>query len=155
MKALPGRELKKTQMRTYFSNIKLRENKALKALFEGFIKPLVENIYVTEELDDRLSQALSIIFHEDTRCLYTAHVKKSFIMPGKYKLCALKHISGIKLKVKRGTRMYLRLDKNDPDCIDIQVVQSLVLGKKKDIPSFRLTRLEYLRILNYLDITEM
>lgn len=135
---------KNRNMSTYFSNYSLQCNDDLRGIFEGFIAPFVK-FFLDRQTLEKHADIIYLFFHGDDRKILTARCKKQFKMPGRYKLCALKHINGIIAWVKPGDRLYIRLDRTTPNEIDVELV-----AEKTTV--YRLTNKQFRRILSKLEI---
>lgn len=129
-------------MATYFSNPSLRRNESLKNIFEWYIKPFL--LYCSDRIDaDNQDNMMDVFFHAHERKILTARAAHKFRMPGMFKKCAEKHVTGVPTTVETGERLYIRLDKRSPDEVDIELPRPVSTV-------YRLTKKDFERILGHI-----
>lgn len=136
-----------SSMSTFFSNQSLRQNPALKGVFELYIKPFV-HFFLDRQMLEKNADIIDTFFHGGDRKILTACARTDFRMPGVYKQAALKHVKGVRYDVQSGDRLYIRIDRTMPQEIDVEAMRD----KKTYV--FRLTGKDFSRILKLVDIVE-
>lgn len=147
---MDGVNTKKASMRTYYSNIKLRENSNLDYFFKKILSPIARQFVHLEDEENTLTRAVSLFFNEGRREIITARTTSRFKMPGLYQYLAGRHIKGISAIVKKGTRLYIRMDADEPDRIDVQIVQKF--DHLTGMPTFLLTQNEFKLLLSRIKV---
>lgn len=149
-------EMRRKDMSTYLVNAKLKDNPDIDIFFKKILGPFIKEYSTTDQLnegdnDEIMRAYISAFFNERFRKIVTCKAVKRFKMPGMYLKRPAKPVQGMVFWVEEGSRIYVRVDKRYPDSIDVQVVQQLKSEKGFDIPTFRLTRSEYKKIINCIE----